>query len=303
MKGFVSDLPAEIRLVIYEHLLGFDYPLKRIKPIDELDGTMDDELRQYVRGDRINISIMFACKKTYNEAVAVLYQLNTMSLCHDDVCLLTRERGFTRGDRELLQKVLVVDWFESGPWTTCTRCSKDIVPFLEVFNNSNLPKLKAVTLDLERFRGGYTALGEQLLKAGLDVTFDFTAVGCFTLRKTQPTIHFRFNTIVSLWAYYSVIPPVFDEEGQFNIPEQFRGFERKIVNYVCHIRWRYNEYCLSKTPSQLLSQALAAQEVDLRWLEPDNQGPETYEKLTKQLVHMMNLLAFIMRRDTASGIF
>ncbi|KAK5119418.1 hypothetical protein LTR85_007518 [Meristemomyces frigidus] len=293
MKNFVSDLPAEIRLDIYERLLLFDCPLKRIKPMDELDGTVDDELRQYVRGDRINIGIMFACKKTYQEAIPVLYKLNTMSLCHDDVCLLTRERGFTRCDGELLQQVVVVDWLESGPWTTCGKCAKDVLAFLEAFNKGYFPKLKKVTLDLELFRGGYAALGEQLLRTGVDVTLDFTAVGCITLQKTQPTIEFRFNTIAATWAYYSALPSFHNElRRRCKTAERFRGIDEHFIKYVREILWKYYEYRQSETPTQMLSDAQGMlRGVDVRWLEPDRTGSETNEKLTDKLLQRLEALA------------
>ncbi|KAK4548935.1 hypothetical protein LTR36_008708 [Oleoguttula mirabilis] len=256
MKSFVSDLPAEIRLDIYERILRFDCPLKRIKPIDELDGTVDDELRQYVRGGRVNIAIIFASRTTYQEAIPVLYKLNTISLCHDDVCLLTRERGFTRCDAQLLQQIDVVDWLESGPWTPCAKCARNVLAFLEAFHTGYFPKLKTVTLDLERFRGGYAALGEQLLKAGVDVTFDFSAVGWFTLHNTKPMIELRFNTIAVTWAYYSALPPFHDElRRRCKIAEQFRGIDERFIKYVREILWNYYEYCHSKTPSRVLSEA------------------------------------------------
>ncbi|MGI4747681.1 MAG: hypothetical protein ACRYFY_16805, partial [Janthinobacterium lividum] len=86
------SLPAELRLDIYERVLQFDCPLRRIKPITELDGTIDDELRQFVRGGPADTSIIFACRTIYEEALPILYKNSTTSLCHDDVCHLLRKR-------------------------------------------------------------------------------------------------------------------------------------------------------------------------------------------------------------------
>ncbi|KAK4947108.1 hypothetical protein LTR10_013879 [Elasticomyces elasticus] len=147
-------LPPEMRLDIYERVLRFDCPIRRIKPIEELDGTLDDDLRQFVRGGPADISILFACRKTFDEALPILYKQNTISLCHNDIWILRRELGdlgFTRCNRELLTQAVVVDWLESGPWTTCKACSKDVYNFLGAFNPTNFPKLNLVTLDLERF--------------------------------------------------------------------------------------------------------------------------------------------------------
>ncbi|KAK3111742.1 hypothetical protein LTR53_012694 [Teratosphaeriaceae sp. CCFEE 6253] len=206
-RGLMS-IPTELRLDIFERLLRFDCPLRRIKLIEELDGTLDDDLRQHVRGGPADISIIFACRTTYREALPILYKQSTTSLCHDDVCLLSRELGFTRCKPELLTNIVIVDWLECGPWTTCKACSKDVRAFLGGFDRDLFPRLKTMTLDLECFKGGYAALGEQLPKQGVDAAFDFTAPGCLRLRSAGPgpSIDFRFTTIASVWAYYSVVP-------------------------------------------------------------------------------------------------
>lgn len=300
MLGFITDLPAELRLDIYERALQFEYPLRRIKPIDELDGTIDDEMRQYVRGGPANVAIMLACKKTYQEALPVFYKLNTMSLCHGDVCLLTREQGFTRCAKDLVQRILVVDWLESGPWTRCPACAKNVLEFLNTFCSAYFPRLQALTLDLECFAGGYAALGEQLLKYSADVTFDFTAVGCFTIKEpaTQPQINFRFTTVATTWAYYSYLPPqhyntVFSQlRRRAPITAQLHGIDPRFVRYVREILWNYHDYQEAKeAEAVVINTQPVLRGVDLRWIEPDRRGSEAFERLTDKLLQRLEVLS------------
>lgn len=90
---------------------------------------------------------------------------------------MTRKLGFPRCEPGLLTRIVVVDWLACTPWTKCEDCSTDALGFLSAFNHSFFLKLKRVSFDLEGFKGGYAALGEQLIKASVAITFTFTAVG------------------------------------------------------------------------------------------------------------------------------
>ncbi|KAK1820076.1 hypothetical protein LTR12_005517 [Friedmanniomyces endolithicus] len=266
-------LPAELRLDIYERLLQFDCPLRRIKPITELDGTMEDELRQFVRGGYADISILFPCRTTFNEALPILYNRNAISLCHDDVCILARERGFTRCKAELVVSIVVVDWLECGPWTECKACSKDVDGFLRTFNKTFFPRAKKVVLDLERFQ----------------------APACLTMSApvTVPQLDFRFNLIAATWAYYAKFPAWHIQLHQrCFIPDQMQGVDRRFVRYIREILWKYHEWVATDRPDCLLGEAQAyLQGVDLRWLEAANRGSVSYEKLTDKLLQRLELLA------------
>ncbi|TKA83273.1 hypothetical protein B0A55_00800 [Friedmanniomyces simplex] len=258
-NSFMS-LPAELRLDIYERVLQFECPLRRIKTIEDLDGTIDDELRQYVRGGPADISILFACRKTFDEALPILYKHSKISLCHDDVCIRSRELGFTRYKPELLTK--------------------------------------AVVFDLERFEGGYAALGERLLEQGVNVTFTFTAPGHLTMSSpvTVPRLDFRLNVIAATWAYYSTLPAQHIElHRRCSIPTQLMGINKRFVLYIREILWKYHEWVATGRPDFLLGEAQTyLRGVDLRWLEVANKGSVVYEKLTDKLLQRLELLA--MRR-------
>ncbi|KAK0263886.1 hypothetical protein LTS09_002237 [Friedmanniomyces endolithicus] len=266
-------LPAELRLDIYERVLQFDCPLRRIKPITELDGTMEDELRQFVRGGYADISILFACRTTFNEALPILYKRNAISLCHDDVCILSRELGFTRCKAELVVSIVVVDWLECGPWTECKACSKDVDGFLRTFNTSFFPRAKRVVLDLERFQ----------------------APGCLTMSApvTVPQLDFRFNLIAATWAYYAKFPAWHIQlHRRCFVPDQMKCVDRRFVRYIREILWKYHEWVATDRPDCLLGEAQAyLQGVDLRWLEAANRGSVSYEKLTDKLLQRLELLA------------
>ncbi|KAK5692781.1 hypothetical protein LTR17_025274 [Elasticomyces elasticus] len=297
LRQIFMTLPAELRLDIYERILRFDCPLRRIKPIEELDGTLDDDLRQFVRGGPADISILFACCKTFDEALPILYKQNTISLCHNDVCILRREfgnLGFTRCIRELLTQAVVVDWLESGSWTTCKACSGDVYSFFGAFNSTNFPKLKLVTFDLERFEGGYAALGEQLLSQGVEPTLTFKAPGYLTLSApvTIPRLDFRFNDIASTWAYYAAKPRLHAElHHRASIVPQMQGVHKRFVLYVRQILWKYWEWVMTERPDALLVEAQALlRGVDLRWFDAESGDAMSYEKLTDKLLQRLEAL-------------
>ena len=291
------SLPVELRLEIYQHVLQFEYPLRRIKQITELDGTLMDDLRQTVRGGPADISIIFACRTTYDEALPILYKQSITSLCHDDVCILRRESGFTRCSTEFLTEIVVVDWLECGPWTTCKTCSKNVHGFLSAFDPKTFPKLKRLTLDLERFKGGYAALGEQLLKQGLDLSFEFTAPGCLRLHSpgAGPEVNFRFTTVAATWAYYSAFPFRHKEfKRRSPIAPQFVGLNERFIFCVRTMISLYHKWVAgSRSEVVLAATHTATRGFDLRWLEPANQDSSVFEKLTD---HLLQLLAALIRR-------
>ncbi|GAB1735709.1 hypothetical protein NU219Hw_g4273t1 [Hortaea werneckii] len=304
--GFVTDLPPEIRLEIYEYLLGFDCPLKRIKTIDELDGTLEDELRQYVRGDRIELGILFASRTTFREALPVFYKLNTASLCHDDVCLQNfHQQPFRRCDQTLVQNIVVVDWLESGPWTTCHLCSSYASSFFANFSPQHFPRLKQVTFDLEGFNGGHDALRQQilLLHEGLDaVTFEFTAVGCFRVKEPTmtPQINFTLNTIASNWSHFYhmatsdlwsmkkdvVLRPSTWQRAKDDVQGRFTVIVAQMIVIAHNSQLPANkQYGMAILASKLWHTAF-----DTSWLDPHMQTPEVFEKTTQYLLGKLERL-------------
>ena len=149
-----------------------------------------------------------------------------------------------------------------------------------------------MTLDLERFRGGYTALGEKLLKAGADVTFDFTAVGCLTMREpvTQPKLEFRFNTIDSVWSHFSALPTGHhDTRMHAPLPSHLQGANARFLMCIKQIIAMRDLHQPPRPPLSLFngSWRLLPQEFELGWLESENQNPETFQKLTDSLLQRL----------------
>ncbi|KAI6875041.1 hypothetical protein KC343_g17256 [Hortaea werneckii] len=307
--GFITDLPPEIRLDIYEFLLCFDCPLKRIKTIDELDGTLDDEVRQYVRGGRIELGILFACRTTFREALPVFYKLNTVSLCHDDVCLQHfHQRPFRRCDQTLVQSIVVVDWLESGPWTTCQECSNFATSFFANFGPQHFPRLKQVTFDLEGFEGGFDELRLQILLSpeGPDaVTFEFTAVGCFRIKEptTRPQINFTLNAIATNWSrfYHTPVDELWftrsnffhpaEEKAKMDVMRRFRNLVAQVFIIIYNSRMPVHRQCLPAATIGLLQNA----GFDVRWIDADMQTPEVFEMATEYF--LMTLELVMQRRE------
>ncbi|KAI7163572.1 hypothetical protein KC343_g5515 [Hortaea werneckii] len=302
--GFITDLPPEIRLDIYEYLLRFHCPLKRIKTIDELDGTLDDEVRQYVRGGRIELGILFACHTTFREALPVFYKLNTVSLCHDDVCLQHfHQRPFRRCDQTLVQSIVVVDWLESEPWTMCEECSSDASSFFANFSPQHFPRLKQVTFDLEGFQGGYDELQEQILlspKGPDTLTFEFTAVGCLRIKEptTIPQMNFTFNAIASSWSHFyhmpaddlwtigaDFFPPEsFWEEARNDVPGQLGVLVAQMFVLAHNFRRPVHKQYVPATWIRLLRQS----GFNPRWVDTDIQTSEDLEMATEFLLDILD---------------
>lgn len=70
---FLEKLPIELRLRIYEHLVAFSYPIK---------------LRQIIQGSR-DLAILRTNRQIYEEALSVLYDLNTIIVTRNDFCINT----------------------------------------------------------------------------------------------------------------------------------------------------------------------------------------------------------------------
>lgn len=103
---FLQRLPVEIRLRIYEYLLGFDLPIK---------------LRQIVPGSR-DLAILRTSAQIYQEALPVLYDLNTIVVTRNDFCKRT-DRGLkTVLQRDFARHLIVASFSRS---IACTLSDAD----------------------------------------------------------------------------------------------------------------------------------------------------------------------------------
>ncbi|KAK5687773.1 hypothetical protein LTS10_001913 [Elasticomyces elasticus] len=100
MPNFNTIAP-ELRLHIYEHVLRFDAPLKR---------TLFDRLQvkeyedNYNLPDPANTAILSVCRQVHDEALPVFYKVNTIWICHSDVCL---SDIYTRTSLSCVKKLIV----------------------------------------------------------------------------------------------------------------------------------------------------------------------------------------------------
>ena len=131
----LTKLPVELRLRIYEHLLDFDAPIK---------------LRQVIPGSR-NLAILRICRQIYEEAVSVLYDLNTVMVTRNDFCRRTDPILKTPLKLDRARHLLVTSFSQSIACTLsdseerCSTCQPSATGFVRAL--TDMPRLQTVIVD------------------------------------------------------------------------------------------------------------------------------------------------------------
>ncbi|EMC95876.1 hypothetical protein BAUCODRAFT_507344 [Baudoinia panamericana UAMH 10762] len=133
---FLTRLPAELRIRIYELLLTFNgAPIK---------------LRQHVSGSP-DTAIIRTNRQISNEAMAVLYDLNVIVVTRNDFCLLTISALKTPVFAQHIRHLLITSFGESITCTflsdqgKCNVCKDSAVGLLAAL--SSMPYLKKAYID------------------------------------------------------------------------------------------------------------------------------------------------------------
>lgn len=141
---FLTILPAEIRLRIYEHVLAFESPLK---------------LRQVVAGSK-NTGILRANRQIYSEALPVFYDVNTILATRNDFCLETGRDLQTPLRRDQVRHLLFKNISQSIRCSSfsggndiyldgcCDVCRPDAYAFIKAV--AALPRIRSVTVDYHK---------------------------------------------------------------------------------------------------------------------------------------------------------
>ena len=177
---FLEKLPTELRLRIYSHLLAFDHPIK---------------LRQIVPGTK-NLAILSTDRQIHNEALSVLYDLNTIIVTRNDFCKYTDAALQTPVKLDHARHLLMKSFSQSimctlkGLEDRCDVCHPSAAGLIRTL--ASMPRLRTVIVDyqkhvteFEQFTGRIEAQGNLKLEEGpLDVE-----LGCHTCRLVGPDVN------------------------------------------------------------------------------------------------------------------
>lgn len=164
---FTQRLPAELRLLIYEHLLQFDCPLK----------LQQHCLRTQLQG----IAILRVSRLTYKEALPVFYELNTIAAHRYEFCRFAPAAQLTC-KTEWIRSLYVCDLDSlvpclTHPWPPaekrCCNCEETLFEFL--MSLKFLPRIRKIYIDYCRHSHCVHALSTCLsrhrsLSSGLRMT-------------------------------------------------------------------------------------------------------------------------------------
>ncbi|KAK3634573.1 hypothetical protein LTR56_011017 [Elasticomyces elasticus] len=186
MPNFNTIAP-ELRLHIYEHVLRFDAPLKRTLFDRLLVKEYEDN---YELPEPANTAILSVCRQVHDEALPVFYKVNTIWICHSDVCL---GDSYTRTSLSCVKKLIVHARMTHNP-----RVCED---------GPQYPRLRTITVDstMDNFDDDYwdpnwwfacESVEKHLRESGAEVTYTGLARLTITLAATtavqqQPTIKLR----------------------------------------------------------------------------------------------------------------
>ena len=203
------QIPSELRIRIYELILGFSQPIK---------------LRQTVAGSE-NTTLLRVNKRMYNEALPVLFDINTVAVTRNDFCKKTDVSLKCPVPSQHVRHLLMTSFGES---IACSflldRCNVCGVPARGVFDALRaMPQLKSVTVDyrthIANFRLFKEALACSSRVSHCDSTLklDCIAVGIYRLRgEAFDNISFTFQNIplARVWSSLSTVSDRFASESE-----------------------------------------------------------------------------------------
>ncbi|KAK5168633.1 uncharacterized protein LTR77_005942 [Saxophila tyrrhenica] len=153
---FTDRLPVELRLRIYEYLLPDNEHLK---------------LRQYIPGSH-NLAILRTSRQIYEEAIPLLYDLNSIVVTRNDFCAHTDANLKTPLKLEYARFLYFFNFSQSiactlaGSEGRCDVCQPSAAGLLDAF--TAIPRLRAVWLDFGQSRSEYYLFQRWLDENGME---------------------------------------------------------------------------------------------------------------------------------------
>ncbi|KAK4613667.1 hypothetical protein CLAFUW4_09218 [Fulvia fulva] len=225
---FLTRLPAELRVQIYEHILAFQRPLK---------------LRQVVAGAK-NTSVLRANRQIHSEALPVFFDLNIILATRNDFCEWPDSQLQTPIRRDQVRHLLVKHFGQSIRCSSflsgnnmvlpgcCRSCHPSADGFIEAL--SHLPRLQTAVIDYHHHQREFGFIKATI--EGIGSTNVYSRAGCqmtcigigkyqFTsgLLPPAPSITFTDSPLNYIWNRFSALESL----GLFGVPE-----EKALLEYL-----------------------------------------------------------------------
>ncbi|KAK3669334.1 hypothetical protein LTR78_010796 [Recurvomyces mirabilis] len=150
----ITDLAIETCLQIFEYLLQFKHPLKRVRknknsyktrPFHELAGQDGSKLHRKTNAT----ALLFVSKQISTEALATFYKQNVIVLSHADFC--GNGQGGLMCDTSLVCRAVVHDPLAGLKKFPCLpRRDIDLGELVHQLNSDEFPKFRSVTINTSR---------------------------------------------------------------------------------------------------------------------------------------------------------
>ncbi|KAK3116792.1 hypothetical protein LTR53_002494 [Teratosphaeriaceae sp. CCFEE 6253] len=181
-----TQLPPELRLRIYEHVVEFTQPIK---------------LRQHIAGST-DMAILRASKLLYREALPVLYDVNTISVTRNDFCLNTDAALRTPIMGQHVRHLRMTSFGESIACNflpaRCSACEDQATGLLQALRL--MPQLKTVTVDYSTQPSNFVRFRTSARTSG--VTFPCVGVGVYKFRGAgldKVDFTFQHRPLATIW--------------------------------------------------------------------------------------------------------
>ena len=224
-------LPSELRVRIYELVLTFSRPIK---------------LRQTVAGSE-NTTLLRVNRQICEEALAVLYDANTIAVTRNDFCTNTDAALKTPIPSQYVRHLLVTSFNESIACNFvahCGGCKSSASGFLAALKA--MPRLKSVHVDYATARSRFYDFKHSYE----DDRLQHTSVGVHTLRdKDFRDVDFTFQcgAIGRMWSALNALPiwPSTDEVEEKRVLTELREIEPSMPDKLWLIIWTLNHSCIT----------------------------------------------------------
>ncbi|KAK5678874.1 hypothetical protein LTS10_008529 [Elasticomyces elasticus] len=185
----LTKLPSELRIRIYEDVLRFDNPIK---------------LRQHVPGSE-STTILRCNRQIYHEALAVLYDINIVSVSRNDFCAKTTSALQTPILAQHVKHLRFTRFSESIACNflldRCSVCQSDAEGLMELLEHG-MPMLKSVTIDYSTQINAFLQFKDLVSQGGANTIVECIDIGIYRIRGGRLDdidFTFRHRPLASCW--------------------------------------------------------------------------------------------------------
>lgn len=236
----MQKVPIEIRLIIYGMALGCEHPIKLmcsqggnveedLSQLDESNSEYEDRqqeryLESMTRRPEFSTALLTVSKQVYEETLPVLYEVNIISIGHEEVCTRSSSTNalslqLNESQRKLVQDLvirdrqdIILDCFPgcfpglASEWSECETC-RDIVHLSGLFSKGAFPNLTSITMSLNHAsQEAIKSIIADLKSAGLNE--EYTSVGLIKFKSPtwkEVAVKLEHSALVDLWKGFTTM--------------------------------------------------------------------------------------------------